>query len=92
MEAIVNLPRPANVAEVRSFIGMATYYCNFLEHYSHVKKPLTQLTKKESVFKWGSEQEEAFQTIKRMLVSAPVLREPDWERPFILHTDWSKQV
>lgn len=90
IEAIVNLPQPKTVSEVRSFLGMATYYCRFLEHYSHVKKPLTDLTKKESQFVWGEEQERAFQAIKAMLVSAPVLREPDWSKPFILHTDWSK--
>ena len=90
VEAIVKLPRPTTVSEVRSFIGMATYYCKFLDHYSHVKKPLTALTKKDVVFQWGVEQEDAFQEIKRMLISAPVLQEPDWNRPFNLHTDWSK--
>lgn len=90
VEAIVNLPRPTNPSEVRSFIGMATYYCKFLDHYSHVKRPLTDLTKKEAVWVWGEAQEEAFTQIKAMLTSAPVLRNPDWSRPFILHTDWSK--
>ena len=90
IEAIVNLPRPTTISEVRSFIGMATYYCKFLEHYSHVKKPLTELTKKDVSFTWGPDQELAFLAIKRILVSAPVLRDPDWTRPFMLHTDWSK--
>ena len=90
VEAITKLPRPTNPSEVRSFIGMATYYCKFLDHYSHVKRPLTELTKKEVKWAWGAAEEEAFQRIKKMLVSAPVLRNPDWSRPFILHTDWSK--
>ena len=90
VEAIVDLPAPRNPSEVRSFIGMATYYCRFLDHYSHVKRPLTELTKKEAVWTWGEAQEAAFKQIKRMLTSAPVLRNPDWSRPFILHTDWSK--
>ena len=90
VEAITKLPRPTNPSEVRSFIGMATYYCKFLDHYSHVKRPLTELTKKDVKWTWGEAEEEAFRQIKEMLVSAPVLRNPDWNRPFILHTDWSK--
>ncbi len=39
IEAIVNLPRPTFSSEVRSFIGLATYYCRFLDHHSHVKRP-----------------------------------------------------
>ena len=49
VEAINNLPAPRNPSEVRSFIGMATYYCRFLDHYSHVKRPLTELTRKDAV-------------------------------------------
>ena len=90
VEAINNLPAPRNPSEVRSFIGMATYYCRFLDHYSHVKRPLTELTRKDAVWTWGEAQEAAFKEIKSMLTSAPVLRNPDWSRPFILHTDWSK--
>jgi hypothetical protein len=69
---------------------MATYYCRFLDHYSHVKKPLTDLTKKDDGFDWGDDQQAAFDDIKQMLTSVPVLRNPHWTRPFILHTDWSK--
>ena len=61
-----------------------------MDHYSHVKRPLTELTKKDVKWTWGEAEEEAFQQIKKMLVSALVLRNPDWTRPFILHTDWSK--
>ena len=90
VEAIAKLPRPTTASEVRSFIGMATYYCKFLDHYSHVKRPLTELTKKDAAWVWGEAQEAAFVQIKDMLMSTPVLRNPDWTRPFILHTDWSK--
>jgi len=90
VEAIVNLPRPTTSSEVRSFIGMATYYCRFLDHYSHVKRPLTTLNRKEVEWVWGEAQESAFQKIKEILTSAPVMRNPNWKKTFILHTDWSK--
>ena len=69
---------------------MATYYCWFLEHYSHVKRPLPELTRKEVEWVWGEAQESAFQKIKEMSTSAPVLRNPNWKKHFILHTDWPK--
>ena len=47
VEAIVNLSRTTPSSEVRSCIGMATYYYRFLDHYSHIKRPLTELTRKQ---------------------------------------------
>eukprot|EP00873_Tetraselmis_striata_P018566 jgi/Tetstr1/438830/TSEL_027339.t1 len=90
VEAINSLPAPKNVSDVRHFLGMATYYCRFLESFSLVKTPLTALTKKDAPWKWGAAEQQSFDAIKAMLVSAPVLRHPDWRRPFVLHTDWSR--
>eukprot|EP00873_Tetraselmis_striata_P002647 jgi/Tetstr1/422911/TSEL_013692.t1 len=90
VEAINSLPAPKNVSDVRHFLGMATYYCRFLESFSLVKAPLTALTKKDAPWKWGAAEQQSFDAIKAMLVSAPVLRHPDWRRPFVLHTDWSR--
>eukprot|EP00873_Tetraselmis_striata_P006997 jgi/Tetstr1/427261/TSEL_017446.t1 len=90
VEAINSLPAPKNVSDVRHFLGMATYYCRFLESFSLVKAPLRALTKKDAPCKWGAAELQSFDAIKAMLVSAPVLRHPDWRRPFMLHTDWSR--
>eukprot|EP00873_Tetraselmis_striata_P020954 jgi/Tetstr1/441218/TSEL_029474.t1 len=90
VEAINSLPAPKNVSDVRHFLGMATYYCRFLQSFSLVKAPLTALTKKGAPWKWGVAEQQSFDAIKAMLVSAPVLRHPDWRRPFVLHTDWSR--
>eukprot|EP00873_Tetraselmis_striata_P007045 jgi/Tetstr1/427309/TSEL_017478.t1 len=90
VKAINSLPAPKNVSDVRHFLGMATYYCRFLESFSLVKAPLTALTKKDEPWKWGAAEQQSFDAIKAMLVSAPVLRHPDWRRPFVMHTDWSR--
>ena len=90
VEAINALPVPKNAAEVRSFLGMATYYCKFLPEYSQVKKPLTELTKQQVLWQWTTVENGAFEKIKSLLTSSPVLRNPDWTKPFTLHTDWSK--
>jgi hypothetical protein len=55
-----HLPRPTNPSEARSFIGMATYYFSFLDHFSHVKRPMTVLTSKEIRWVWGEAQEAVF--------------------------------
>jgi hypothetical protein len=76
--------------ELRSFVGMATYHCRFLMHHSFVKKPLTELTKKNVPFRRGEDQVRAFAENKTMLTSTPVLISPDWSKAFTLHTYWSK--
>eukprot|EP00873_Tetraselmis_striata_P037385 jgi/Tetstr1/457649/TSEL_004230.t1 len=90
VEANNSLPAPMNVSDVRHFLGMATYYCRFLESFSPVKAPLTALTEKDAPWKWGAAEQQSFDAIRAMLVSAPVMRHPDWRRPFVLHTDWSQ--
>ena len=87
VSAIAALEPPTTLTQLRSFIGMATYYCKFLADYSLIKKPLTNLTKKGEAWRWGPEQQSSFEGIKALLVSAPVLRHPDGTQEFILHTD-----
>ena len=76
--AIAALEPPTTLTQMRSFIGMATYYCKFLADYNLIKKPLTNLTKKGEAWRWGPEQQSSFEGIKALLISAPVLRHPDW--------------
>ena len=93
VDAINNLPPPKSVSDVRAFLGMATYYCRFLKDFHQYKQPLTALLKKDVKWTsstWGAAQQDAFDSIKQLLVSARVMRNPDWSRQFILHTDWSK--
>eukprot|EP00873_Tetraselmis_striata_P040268 jgi/Tetstr1/460532/TSEL_005790.t1 len=88
VEAVVKMPPPTDVAGLRRFLGMVGYYGKFIEQVAVKRKPLTKLTGKV-LWEWGSEQQRAFEQLKADLVSAPVLRNPDWSRPFILHTDFS---
>ena len=89
IRVIQDLRPPKNVREVRSVVGMASYYRKFIDHFSEVVGPLTELTKKHAKFHWSSEHSKAFQTIKQKLVQAPVLAHPDPSRPYILSTDAS---
>ena len=88
-KAIQDWPTPTCVKDVRSFHGLVNYYRKFISKFSHVSAPLTNLTKKNVVFKWGDEQEAAFQALKAAIQVAPVLATPDLEKPFTVYVDAS---
>ena len=91
IEAVSNFPRPETKKEVRAFLGLSGYYRRFIENYSSIALPLTDLTKKSAVnqVKWTPACSTAFQKLKRVLTCAPVLKSPDFTRQFILQTDAS---
>ena len=91
IEQIMNATRPTTKKEVRSFIGLVSYYRKFVPNFAAIAAPLTDLTRKgtPNVVKWGNAQELAFQTLKSHLQSEPILTLPDDRKPFVLATDAS---
>ncbi|KAL0537322.1 hypothetical protein IC582_026299 [Cucumis melo] len=73
IEAVTGWTRPSTVSEVRSFLGLAGYYRRFVENFSRIATPLTQLTRKGAPFVWSKACEDSFQNLKQKLVTAPVL-------------------
>ena len=55
---------PKNATDVRSFLGLAGYYCKFIQDFSKIETPLTQLTKKNQAFVWDERCENAFKSLK----------------------------
>lgn len=92
VEAIKNLGPPENVSQVRSFLGMGNFYRSFIDNYSVLAAPLTDLTKAREPFRWGQEQQEAYDALKNALTQAPILAHPDVRRPYILYTDASDKA
>ena len=88
-EAVREWPVPNNVRDLRSFLGFCGYYRKFLKNHSEIAKPLHRLTEKTQKFIWSEECSQAFNTLKKMLVEAPVLAHPDFTKPFLLDTDAS---
>ena len=89
VQAVMDASAPNTVKDVRSFLGMANYYSQFVSGFAAIAKPLYRLTRKDMPFEWTEECEDSFQALKTALVSAPVLRRPDSSSPDMLQTDWS---
>ena len=82
-------PRPQDLKALRSFLGLASYYCRFIPGFSKVAAPLFCLTRKDVAFEWNGEQQQAFDGLKGLLTQAPVLSFPDFTKCFLLETDAS---
>ncbi|KAA0063859.1 gag protease polyprotein [Cucumis melo var. makuwa] len=91
IEAVTGWTRPSTVSEVRSFLGLAGYYRRFVENFSRIATPLTQLTRKGAPFVWSKACEDSFQNLKQKLVTAPVLTVPDGSGSFVIYSDASKK-
>lgn len=89
VEAIVNLPTPRNVTEVRRIVGLASWYRRFIPKFSSIAAPLTNLLRKNQKFIWDDSCENSLKTIKEHLISAPVLSCPNYELSFLIQTDAS---
>ena len=89
VEAIRSLPVPTCVKEVRSFIGMCSYYRRFIPNFSQIAEPIIALTRKYAHFKWSDVHQKAFQYLKDSLTCVPLLSYPDSNAPYVLYTDAS---
>ncbi|CAL9012117.1 unnamed protein product, partial [Prunus brigantina] len=84
-----HLPSPTSVREVRSFLGHAGFYRRFIKDFSKISTPLCRLLQKDVPFVFDDECEKAFNHLKELLTSAPVIVPPDWSLPFELMCDAS---
>ncbi|GFQ98938.1 retrovirus-related Pol polyprotein from transposon 17.6 [Trichonephila clavata] len=91
VSAVKDWRRPKNVHELRSFLGLCTYYRRFVKGFSSIARPLHRLTENKQKFLWTDECEEAFNSLKAALTSSPILVYPDPEKQFILDTDASHE-
>jgi hypothetical protein len=89
VEAIMSWRKPRNVTEVRSFMGLCSYYRSHVPQFAELAQPFHALTKKHAVFRWTDSQEHAFQRLMESLMSAPLLCAPSDEGGFVLDTDSS---
>lgn len=89
ISAIQRYPRPKNVKDVRSFLGMCGWFRRWIEGYARITTPLTSLLKKNVRFQWSDEAEASFCELRNRLMQAPILACPDFEKEFEIHCDAS---
>ena len=90
--AIETYPVPKNVKNVRAFLGLAQFYRKYIKSFEQIGLPLNKLLRKDTKFKWTEECNTAFLTLKKALVTAPVLAFAQFDKPFILAVDSSDEA
>ena len=87
--AVKNFPIPTSPTEVESFLGLCSYYRRYVKNFADIARPLHKASESKSLFLWTPEAQDALETLKRKLMSIPILALPSMKEPFILYTDSS---
>ena len=87
LAAIQEIPLPKTATEVRSFLGLAGYYWRYVKNFAAIVGPLHALTRKDSVFHWSADCQDAFNRLKTLLTTSPITAFPDFSQFFRLYTD-----
>jgi hypothetical protein len=89
IEAVLHFPQPRTVTNVKSFLGLTSYYRKHVKGYARLAAPLLELTRKDVDFVWNMGCQQAFQALRTALIRAPILIRPDFKKAFCLDVDWS---
>jgi hypothetical protein len=89
VQDVLDWKPPTSITQVCSFLGLANYYQRFILNFSKITKPITELLKKGTKYVWSEDCDEAFQTLKKLLTTSPVLAQPDIAKSFNVYCDAS---
>jgi hypothetical protein len=93
VKVIVDWEPPKSILALRSFLELASYYRKFIKNFAKIAAPLTNLLKKFAItYEWEGACDEAFETLKGILVKAPLLKLPDFDKDFEIYSDASDFV
>ena len=92
VEKIVNFPAPTNIDELRSFLGLASYYRKFVDDFAKIARPLTENLKQNKTYEWGTKQEKAFSELKEALSQAPTLAYPQEGQPYYVTVGYTDKT
>jgi hypothetical protein len=90
--AILEMPNPTNVHTLRSFIGLCNYYRIYVQDFNTIAHPFYALLKKDLAWTWSEKVQEAFDIFKEKLSEFLILKRPNFNKVFIIHTNWSALV
>ena len=82
VDTIEKMPCPKDIKGICSFVGHAGFYRRFIKDFSKISRPLTNLLQKDVPFVFDDDYFESFETLKKALISAPIVQPPDWNLPF----------
>lgn len=91
VKAVKDWKKLSNRKELQSFLGFASYYRKFVRNFAKIAYPLTQMLRRDRKWEWSKECEDSLNELKYQLVSAPILKNPDWNLEFIVDTDASNE-
>jgi hypothetical protein len=89
VSGIRDWPTPTSVKQVRSFLGFCNFYRSFIRGFSKLARPLNQLTRKDTPWTWGPEENKAFEDLRTRVMTEPILAQPQVDKPFELEVDAS---
>jgi hypothetical protein len=89
IEVIEHLPPPVNIRGIQSFLGHCGFYCWFIQDFSHIARPLTNLLANEVSFEFDDACLKSFNILKEALIFAPIIQPPNWSLPFEIICDAS---
>ena len=89
VDAIEKMPCPKDMKSIHSFLGHVGFYRRFIKDFSKISRPLTNLLQKDIPFVFDDDCLEAFETLNKALISAPIVQPPDWNLPFEILCDAS---
>jgi len=89
VEEVLSWPEPKNMKDVRKFLGLANYYRKLIKDFTQVARPMNTLTRKDVKWQWGTEQQQAFDELKWVFTTKPVLAAPDLDKEFRVKADAS---
>src|SRR5260370_37517789 len=87
ISGIKDWPTPTKVRDIRSFLGFCNFYHAFIRGFAPLARPLNKLTRKDTDWQWGEEEQKVFDTLKTCVTSELILTQPDLAEQFTLEVD-----
>ena len=90
LESVKKMPAPTTPKEIKQFLGLVGYYRKFIPRFADIARPMTNLTNEDVSFEWTLQCQASFEMLKDALITSPILKYPDPNKPYTLFTDASK--
>ena len=92
LESVKKMPAPTTPKEIKQFLGLVGYYRKFIPRFADIARPMTNLTRQNTPFEWTIQCQASFEMLKDALITSPMLKYPDPNKPYTLFTDASKHA